>query len=100
MKNLSTKKKVLGLFLLLGVITLGGYFISTQKDSNAAPPYSFTSTNSIYMFTDSRIPDSKAYDIKIVTFDHPDRLMNESYVEIYSPSGKLLKSQYFNGSSR
>lgn len=93
-------KKLSIVMLLLVFVGVGGIIINNKLDSNATPPYSFTSTNYVYMMLDARIPDEKAYEIKVVTFDHPDRLMNESYIEVYHPDGYLLKSQYFNGAGR
>ena len=56
------------------------------------PPYSWKAINSVYMFTDSRIPDDRSYDLNIVTYDHPDRLRTESYVEVML-NGEILYTQ-------
>ena len=63
-------------------------------------PYTWQSTINIFTCLDASIDWDDSYTVSIVTFDHPDRLMNESYIEIYSVDGILLKSQFINGAAR
>lgn len=100
MKSTKSLKKII-LVLSLIFITIGGaYIYITHDDSNAAVPTSFTQTQYIYFDNDQRIPADKQYQIVITTYDHPSRLMNESYIQVYSPNGALVKSQYFNGNAK
>ncbi len=70
----------------------GAWEFHAGADILQNPPYSWKAINSIYMFTDSRIPDDRSYDLNIVTYDHPDRLRTESYVEVML-NGEILYTQ-------
>lgn len=93
-------KKIILIIAIVGIIG-GGYLLyEKHNDSKATPPNSFMQINDFYLDLDPNIPPEKQYTISITTFDHPDRLMKDSYIEIYSPDGQLVKSQYFNGNPK
>lgn len=104
MKISNTKIKVYStLFLLLCVICGSTLYTISRGDSNAATNpllFAFQQGQQFSLFSDARIPNDKAYSVFIYTYDRPDYLMDNSYIEIKSFDGTVLKSQYFNGNPR
>lgn len=94
-------KKKITIFVLVSLLFGGGlYLYNSKSKSNAAVPNSFMQNNMFYLDYDPNIPESKQYQISITTYDNPNRLMNDSYIQIYTPNGQLIKSQYFNGRNK
>lgn len=99
--NISRKirKKIIGVcFCLICVIgvSIGIY---TKTNTNAANvPWGTFSQETLFSFCfDSRIPDDKSYNVKIVTCDKSDNFMDYSYVEIKDIYQNHITTQYFNG---
>lgn len=97
------KKTTMKIILVLVITLLGIAAYSLKKDRQerkSEVPYTFMQSNNIMMILDARIELDKAYNVVVTTYDHPSRLMNESYIEIYDLDWNLLKAQYFNGNPK
>lgn len=83
-------KKKNTLFLIFGtLIIFGGVFIY----SSIAKSYPYSERNTTYVnnLDECDVPPEKYYTFEIVEYPHPDRLNQESYVNIYGPDGSLVK---------
>lgn len=87
----NTKTKILTIIIVLVLIASSIGVLSYLQNSKADVPYSLM--QELYAYTED-VDANPAYTVKIVLYQHPDRMYSESYVEYYL-NGSLVKTEKF-----